>query len=392
VLAVAGRLWPDHRVRLVRRPGGAPPGARDLLVVPLLRRPRLLLPADSAVSAAALVRNDAGQRRPRAWRLLARMQRRRLLRHLPLPRLRMTPVDSAGSIGHELQRVLGTECEVVVRLGRRRANRSVVLRPLSRDGSTLAFVKCAYDPSGVQALHRERDNLEAAARLGRPDLVAPRVLHHGSWRGIEMLAVVPLVGHHDGDVGPDAAVPVDAMRGLARARGVEVLALADTTLMRGLDQELAALRPSQDRDRLRSAGGAVRSWLGDVTLPVGCWHGDWTPWNMATDRGRVLLWDWEHFAEGVPLGFDPLHYRAQQLRVVAGTGRAVEQRWVEEATAVLASEPGLAAEVPRATILAYLLEINLRFLRDRDAEPATLPTRRGWGIPLTERLLRQWCG
>ena len=35
---------------------------------------------------------------------------------------------------------------------------------------------------------------------------------------------------------------------------------------------------------------------------------------MARHGDEVLLWDWEHYEEGVPVGFDALHFRGQQLR------------------------------------------------------------------------------
>ena len=46
-------------------------------------------------------------------------------------------------------------------------------------------------------------------------------------------------------------------------------------------------------------------------LAFGAWHGDWTPWNMASTAGGLLVWDWERFATGVPVGFDALHYWLQ---------------------------------------------------------------------------------
>ena len=46
-------------------------------------------------------------------------------------------------------------------------------------------------------------------------------------------------------------------------------------------------------------------------LTFGAWHGDWAPWNMASTERGLLVWDWERFTSGVPLGFDALHYRLQ---------------------------------------------------------------------------------
>ena len=70
-----------------------------------------------------------------------------------------------------------------------------------------------------------------------------------------------------------------------------------------------SLQPSGGR-----ASGSARRWTGSVApppngpLPLGAWHGDWTPWNMSRRRGRLQLWDWERFETGVPLGLDRCHY------------------------------------------------------------------------------------
>jgi hypothetical protein len=100
----------------------------------------------------------------------------------------------------------------------------------------------------------------------------------------------------------------------------------------------------------------------------------------------VLLWDWEHFAEGVPIGLDGVHFRAQQLRMFKGTDRQVEDRLIREATEWLLNTFQLSMPQIRATILTYLLEVNVRYLRDRDDDPRGIPPREGWGLPLIARL------
>src|SRR5690606_19279441 len=72
--------------------------------------------------------------------------------------------------------------------------------------------------------------------------------------------------------------------------------------------ELADSRQAEEFERLVAAAGQR---YGDVELTLGAWHGDWTPWNMAWDGTQVLLWDFERFATGVPVGFDRVHYALQ---------------------------------------------------------------------------------
>ena len=116
-------------------------------------------------------------------------------------------------------------------------------------------------------------------------------------------------------------------------------------------------------------------------MPVrhGSWHGDWTPWNMSRTGTRVLLWDWEHFAHGVPLGFDALHYRAQELRNGGRTDHAAERLWLSEAPGLLAQDAELRSNVVHVVVTAYLLEVNLRYVLDRQGTALERTPRTGGG-------------
>jgi hypothetical protein len=389
LLGVARRLWPEPaRIDLTRRPPGSSDRTRDWLVLPSVSRPWLLLPAARPAAAGALLRDDHGQRSPRLVRALASLHRRRLLARLPLARLRVSDGDEADTIEAELHRILGTSGALVVRLGRRRWNRSVVLRPLDAAGGTLAFVKAAASPTGATALRREGDNLRRVAELAPKLVESPEVLHRGCWRGLELLALSPLVG--DKSATARTRAPTAAMRALALATDEGPKPLGESA---AYDRWIAGARDltsSTQRDRLMEGVDTVGSRLGDVEVPIGCWHGDWVPWNMTWHGDRVLLWDWEHFDEGVPVGFDGLHYRAQQLRMSNGTGPAAEDLWVHDATEWLLDTFELGLRQIRAVVLAYLLEINLRYLRDRANDPRGTPPRAGWGLPLISRLTTEW--
>ena len=66
-------------------------------------------------------------------------------------------------------------------------------------------------------------------------------------------------------------------------------------------------------DRLGIASAHVLDGsAGDVGLTFGAWHGDWAPWKMRPLAGRLLVWDWERFTIGGPLGYDALHFDLQQ--------------------------------------------------------------------------------
>ncbi len=76
----------------------------------------------------------------------------------------------------------------------------------------------------------------------------------------------------------------------------------------------------------------------DRRIPVGSWHGDWNRGNAAVLADRVLVWDWERFASGVPLGWDALHRSSGRSFPVERTpdGKAALRGLLERAPSSLA--------------------------------------------------------
>ncbi|MCH1867537.1 hypothetical protein [Nocardioides sp. CFH 31398] len=377
LLGSARVLWPEG-VRLTR--GRRPPaGTSDWLVLPAVAAPRWLVPARAPWTSAALEGQESSRLRRLGAAALAAGHRRGLLARLPLRRLR---VADTGSLVAAVRDHLGGPADVAVRLGSWQHARTVVLRALAPDSSTLAFGKLGIDPAGRAAVRAETDALERVGGLGLRLVVHSTVLHRGTWRGHELLLVSPLLADDGGTGGGDAGRPVDAMRELAAAPGSRTAPLADSGWWARTTRRLADVDDPTLRAELGSHLQAVGRAAGTAPLGLGPCHGDWTAWNMVRDGERVLLWDWEHYGEDVPVGFDAVHFLAQELRVHEGTGDAEERAWLDRAGAALRQDLGLPVAEQDVVLAAYLLDVNLRFVLDRQRTPLAAVARRGWGLPL----------
>lgn len=380
-------LWPEPvSLRVGRRSAGS--GA-EYLVLPSLRRPVLLVPSHDGAAGRAIMRVDEGQRRGRAAGALAWAHQRRLLRLLPVARLRVgdpgsTPATTSASspVLEQVRRVVPEASAIVVRLGRPRHGRGLVLQVLGPRGRTIAFAKCAFD-GRVATLARERDTLVDLADSPSPGVRAPRVLGFVRDERSAVLVLEPLAPSRPGHA---PGVPVPAMRVLATRAGVTCSLLADVPAVARLREGVAGLADSATRTWLAAELEQLLAERGGTKLEVGAWHGDWVAWNMARDDRTILLWDWEHFETGVPLGLDHVHHLAQELRLRVGTGQQAETRWLVAARHALAQEWALTDDAIEATLRTYLLMINLRFVADRDGDPDGPVERRGWSRELLARL------
>jgi hypothetical protein len=176
-----------------------------------------------------------------------------------------------------------------------------------------------------------------ARELGRPVLVS---LHLGPARA-NRKPVLQLLGTDGATVG---------------------FAKVATTPLTGRRERVAALPAGDTRDELTGALDALRGT--DVPLRIGSWHGDWTPWNTAVVADTVLAWDWERFTDGVPVGFDALHYDLQPraLGHVDAAGAAAADS-VRRAPALLAPV-GVPAGSAAVVAVLYLVEILTRYVGD----------------------------
>jgi hypothetical protein len=390
---VVALLWPAPASAQIGRPQERSAGTvSEFVVVPGLDRPRLLVPLGSRQAAATALRrySEPGSRLAR-YRLeaLALAMATGLGPKVMRDRVRIVADGPAAldSIETYLTAAIGRVVRLSLHIGPARANRKPVLQLLSDDGEVVGFVKV-----GVNDLTRRLVTAEAESLwyLGsaRPTLSqVPEVLHAGTWRGLEVLVQSPLpIWEHRVPMAPGQLA--SAMLELAQVDGVRTERLVSSSFWTGLSAALGGLADTPTVAQLREAFSAVAQRAGQVEVPLGAWHGDWTPWNCASVAGRLLVWDWERFGQGVPLGFDALHFDLQ--RAVVGRNadpRAAVAGCIRHAGELLAPF-NIGDEAARVVALSYLIALATRYLQDGQAEAgARLGVLGQWLLPeLVERV------
>ena len=393
---VCAVLWPPPAsASLLRgRPGRG--RERDLLVLPFAGRPRLLVPSGRRASAAA-VRRYGEPGSFTAWagsRALALALAAGGARVGLGGRLRVSADPGTGSADPDtgtieayLHSVLGYEVLISTHLGAARANRKPVLQLLTPGGETAGFAKVSVNPLTRDLIRAEHAVLDTLAAGNFRALTVPRVLHHGQWQGREVLIMNALpVWRRRKALRPGQLTA--AMTELTAVGGRSRGPLAGCDYLTRLRSRLEASPAGPDRAAVSDALDMLAAAGPELTF--GAWHGDWTGWNMASTAGGLLVWDWERFATGVPVGFDFLHYRLQSNVVRRRRPPA------EAADACVRDAPGWLApfgvpadEAPLVAIL-YLAELSARYLADRQAEAGARLGQPGtWLIPTIEETMRK---
>jgi hypothetical protein len=367
-------FWPDP-VTIELSTAGSRRSAHstEFIVMPNARKPAMLLPADSRqAAAAAATRWGSGSSpaaRMRRWGVVTALRlgladtvfRDRLVVTPGQPvEAAAMPTDAADLAGY-LSTAIGTPVLLAVRTGSLRANRKPVLQVLGHDGTVLAFVKVGHDPLTRTLVRAEAAALVRVHEAELSTVVAPVPLFIGDWQGLELLVLTPLPLARR-TARRSVRLPVQALREVSGI-GATRSTLLEAPFWQRLKQTSTQLGPDT-QDALFSVIDELQARHGSTELALGGWHGDWTPWNMQHRDGHVLLWDWERFTTGVPVGFDALHYRLNDSRVVRGLPMTEAVAGLLSGAAELLRPLGVDAEQATLMSLLYLLELGVRYLHD----------------------------
>ncbi len=285
---------------------------RPYLLRPSAAAPELLLPlAPRTVTAASLLRRHDG----RSWRqrLEGRVGRAGArVGGLALAGGETVPLRAFGLVDELANRLGEPELVPAITLGPRRRNRKPVLQLLRPDGDVVGYAKVGWSPLTRRLVTGEAAVLRRIEGRAPAPIVAPRVLLEAAdltttdGEPLDIAVTTPLDPSRLTTGAPVGRrqLPTDWVLGLARCLGTatEPAAIVADRITTG------------GQTTLDDVAAAVAARHDDVEVEVGLWHGDLTPWNTLTGRGRALVWDWEFAAEGRPVGFDLLHVHFETTR------------------------------------------------------------------------------
>jgi hypothetical protein len=378
-------LWgptPEVELLVGERVPAAVPASQRWGVLPDLRRPRVLVPLTARRAAAEAVRqySDGMTRRARLAKAavglgLASGALQWGLRRRGLVVAAAGPAEGS-LLGDHVPAALGrTDLAAAIVLGPVRPNRKPVVQLIGGDGRPVGYMKVGWNDLTRRLVRAEADMLRRLAGAGPRGFTAPDLLHQGRWQGLD-ITISSALAHRLWRRGRRYELPpVAVSREIAELGGVEVVALAGSGWWAGLQERLAPVRQALEGRAAATLDATLERLADRVATPrlaFGSWHGDWGPWNLRATAGPLLVWDWERSGDGVPLGFDLLHFGYQTA--LQGLGQPPERA---AATGRDRAAPHLAALGQRPEVGELLCDLYLleRLCRAAEAEVSAVTGR-----------------
>ncbi len=360
------------------------------LVIPSAARPALVLPADSSAQAASACRSYAKPQGVRArgrTAILAGVFASGLGNIVFRDHILVGPSRTPG-LDEILSELLNAEVALAFPVGKVRSNRKPVVQAISETGVVLAFVKLGVDDLTDALVEHEAAALGHLGSLDLGIVRIPRLLAAGEWHGRRFLVSEALAPTKKRRSDSGQAL-IRAMRDLARADGVSRGPFAELAWWGGVTRAVETLPSTAPALRLQRVCAELAT-IGQSPVAGGSWHGDWNRGNFAVQGDGVLVWDWERFTQGVPLGWDALHLALGEIvpRGGAPTPQRAAQLMSDVSSLIrpLGAAPGTEALVAAL----YLVELGTRMLADRQAElGVAMGAIDRWLLPVLEPMTQR---
>jgi hypothetical protein len=281
---------------------------------------------------------------------------------------------AGGLLGDYLAEALGRrDLAAAITLGSVRPNRKPVVQLLEPGGAPVGYLKVGWNDLTRGLVRNEARVLRRLAAHRPRTFTAPSLLHQGRWRGLEV-TVGSALPHGLWRRGRRYATPPPAVSGeIAALGGIQVAPLAASAWWAGLRRRLApVVAASPPPAAVAATLHRLQDRHAQTELAFGTWHGDWGPWNLRTTADRFLVWDWERSGDGVPLGFDLLHFGYQTALQGRGRPPAEAAAASLRRTAPLLASLGQRDQVGELLLTLYLLE---RLCRAAEAEESAVTGR-----------------
>ena len=246
-------------------------------------------------------------------------------------------------------------------------HRKITVQVMDRLGSILGYVKISDNKKVNKLLKNEAAMLRDLLKLEVKNGLFPEVLYQGNVNGktILVLDTHKSINSKFSSRLSDSYIPFLAEVFQKTAKSM-VFKKSDYAI--GLKKRMTLLNNSLTgiwRDRLEKAIDYLDQGIGNVTLPFGLCHRDFTPWNTFFHNSKLYVFDWEYAKRNYPPLIDIFHFIIQDGILVQKLtpeklfeGISKNQKLINDYIESI----GISMDLINYLLVCYLLDIHLLYV------------------------------
>ncbi|MEM1989650.1 MAG: phosphotransferase [Candidatus Bathyarchaeia archaeon] len=297
----------------------------EYAIFPNKEHPKVLIPlVNSKSSAASLQIYNAMKPLARVgkwmisiglqWRLVQPILKDRLYLHAK----NGISVDelSARWLKRHLQTVFGREdLTIAVFLGTLGKHHKPLVQVMDNKGAIIGYVKIGWNQETISFVQREEKILNQLVNENFSTAIIPRILYAGWWNNYYLLVQEPPPGRTKT---PPLSITSKHVKFLCELLEIRLSHVKESYYWERLRERIKLLDVFNlyYAHLFKLSIETIERKIGNVGLPFGFRHGDFTPWNTFLLKDKIYVFDWEYAEECSPPGWDLFHFLTQTAILV----------------------------------------------------------------------------
>lgn len=194
-------------------------------------------------------------------------------------------------------------------------HQKITIQVMDRKGAILGYIKASGNKKVDKLLQNEVEILRYLSRFKIKSGLFPKLIYHGELTGTNVLVLDTLKSVHSTFSSKLSNRHINFLSEIF-LKTANVLKYTESDFFRNLRQRLRDLEAKRlliDTlgNTYKRAADYIEKEIGDMVIPFGLCHRDFTPWNTFFHEGRLYAFDWEYARREYPPMLDMFHFIVQ---------------------------------------------------------------------------------
>jgi thiamine kinase-like enzyme len=260
-------------------------------------------------------------------------------------------------------------------------HRKITVQVMGGEGTILGYIKVSDNEDIDRLLKNEAEILGDLLRLEIRNGLFPKVIYHGHINDVNILVLDTLKSVHSKFSSKLSECHINFLSEIL-VKTSKAMEFRESGFAKELRERIAKLDTGSLRNSYEMAADFIEGKIGNIEMPFGFCHRDFTPWNIFFHNDKLYVFDWEYAKREYPPLIDIFHFIVQDgimVRHLKADGLVKRVLKHRELLSEYSRLVGIKESLLLPLLLCYLLDISLLYI-EREKGNLTLTTSKNINI------------